>query len=1191
MEKFNTQQLEAINIRNANILVSAGAGSGKTKVLTARVLSFLCDLNNPCSLDDLVIMTFTNAAANEMKSRIRDKILEYIRNKNNDENIRKKLEIELCKLPNANISTIHKFCKRLIDINSQLLGIDPCIKLAGDNETSLILRESINEAIDIKLNENSENFNNFSFSFPNIIDDESIIINFIHFLNAIPFYKLWLENQIKKIENYENNDLHMMYINNLKYLVREYYDDALYMLNLSNDNLNQGDFFENASIFLKIIVDIFDLILKDEINFDEVLSLIKSDDIKISLNKGKSGNAKEAKNEIKEYIKKVKEIFISDKFEDLFIYNYVQNNGYPKIKSDLLEFINLARLALEIYKTKKLDNHIMDTNDLEQYTLEILYGKEPKIDENNNYLPNERADELAAHFKQVFIDEYQDSNRIQECILYALSSERIGKTPNLFMVGDIKQSIYRFRQADPDIFKKKYENYNTENNKLIELSYNYRSYKTVIDFVNIIFSNLFSIDEKSDVNYNGNCKMLYKGEDENVKNTDDFIEYEKKLELMNLEPEVLLLNNGSDDEKVSNEDEYLYIANKIYELIDAGYEYKDIAILSRDLKNVSNDLVKVLNKYNIPCFADIKTGFITLPEIVTTMDFLRIIDNPMQDIPLISVLKSKIFKFGDDDLVSINTFTNDNNIDFYTKLKNFYLNNKGSDLFIKCNYFYDYFENLRSKARFYSVTELIKELYNTDNFYNIISFSKNTANKNANLDLLLTKASDYENSSFRGLFDFIKYIENIESKKMDEGIASILSEDDNIVRIKTIHGSKGLEYKVVILMNIDKNLNKKFSYDFVYDKDYGFACSYVSLNDKIKIDNTIEKNIIKELNDKKEYEEQKRLLYVALTRAKEKLILIGKGKNNNDNSIAKNYFNMIKNFVEIKNIEYSEISKIKDKLEDNIQIKENVLDNEKNQILNCINSSNINFFDDYKYKLETCTEPKTSVSTIKKEFNELVNYINENESETESEFKSVKYDTTDTSIDAAEKGISIHRFLEIIDYNNIDPYKINDVQYLNEFVKKELIRAMEPISSVVKNGLMSKKELEYVKVMDIVKFLNNDRTVNMIHASRNNKLFREKSFMKLLPYDSVHLNNNIDNKTIKPDIIVQGIIDLYYVYDNQITLVDYKTDKSLDENHYIDSYKTQLDIYKKVLESFYDIPVTSTLIYSLSLGKYIDLLL
>ena len=865
-------------------------------------------------------------------------------------------------------------------------------------------------------------------------------------------------------------------------------------------------------------------------------------------------------------------------------------------------------------------------------------------DENGNHIPTETAKKYRDKFVEIAIDEYQDSNLVQEYILNSIS-----RGNNIFMVGDVKQSIYKFRQARPELFLEKYETYGEEhlenNNGLrIQLFKNFRSRENILDITNLIFRNIMS-RSLGDIDYT-NEEYLNLGA--NYKKPEEDINYAGKTDLYVIdlkEEEQIDINSETKEE---TEEEYLensvlearFVANKIQELINSKYkvfdknkkeyrniEYKDIVILLRATSSFAPIYERELVDKGFPVSSDSSQEYLESIEIQTIMSVLKIIDNPMQDIPLVTVMRSIIGGFTDNDLIEIRLV--DKYCNFYEAIEKSILQSN-KELKDKIEKFLQDIEKWRREVEYLSLDELIWKIYTDSGYYNYVGLMPNGKLRQANLKMLFEKAKQYEKTSFKGLFNFINFIDKVKLSSGDMNSAKIISENENVIRIMSIHKSKGLEFPVVFLCSTGKQFNLTDLYkDILLHQDIGIGPKYINYDRKIAYD-TLAKKAIQIKTKKETLSEEERVLYVALTRSKEKLIITGINRdvqkdiekkeqqlqmygNNLENidsnliSIGKSYLDWIE-YVYLKNREEAEkymtfniikkseiienISKNQEELNNNIEqiITENlknITENDKTiEIENILNW-------EYKNYLATTIPSKASVTKLKElengEENNIIlfgtnndiendenvllssasnNIKNaENEREKSSILVKPKFLNEEEKLTGAEKGTLMHLILQKLEIRK-KGYTMNEISELIQKLYENNI-----ITEIERNGINRNK---------ILKFVQSNIYRDLIEAKEIN---REKPFYINIPAKEIF------NKELEENVLVQGIIDLYYIDKNdKLVLVDYKTDyiEEGKEKELIVKYKKQLELYKRALESALNRKVDKIFIYSVYLGKELD---
>ena len=892
MALWTEEQKAVIAHREGNLLVSAAAGSGKTAVLVEHVLSLILEEN--ASLSSLVLMTFTEAAAEEMKERIKKRLEEHLQ-KGYDKRILR----EIALLPTVNISTIHAFCKRLIEENYAGLSIDAHFRIGDTGEMSLLQSDILEELLEEEYEKKEESFLAFVDQFSMGKKDkgiEELILKLYNLASAMPFPKAYLEglleeDALSRREKWEKDLYEDMKsrLENLSLL----YEDALDLCREPNGPIEYEE-----------------RILEER---DQCLALANADtpeDLVRGLENLSFGRLKSTKSEGKEPVKSLRER--GKKTLKAWQENYrllpkeLEEEVEEKGQKRILELVRLCLLFLERYQKEKEERAVLDFSDLEHFALKLLY-------QDVQY--SALADELAKSYREILVDEYQDSNLVQEYIVRALSQERFGK-PNVFQVGDVKQSIYRFRMARPELFLEKYHD---ENYPKIFLRKNFRSDEGVLSAVNTLFFKIMKKDFGG-IEYDlENSLFLGKVRTEEARQEEDSITGKQRRD----QTELLLLelektgptgeegdedskeddskgddgnsasnsaSNSSSDKSLSKlELECKMIAAKVRELLEKGYAYKDMVILLRSPHGVSKEMVDIFGKEGIPAYAELKTGYYSAVEVETVLSFLAIIDNPRQDIPMAAVLRSPLFSFTDEELGEIVLAKGSLYEKPYDKSKENVVNLSlqaekalPPALEEKWQNFQNKLERYRRLSRSLRLHSLLSLIYEETDYYNYVRALPLGEKRQANLDQLLEDAKQFEKGSYSGLFHFIRYIEKVKKQEQDQGEATVFSEKDDLLRIMSIHHSKGLQFKVVFLSQLHKTFNKMDSKaKMLMDAELGLAADYLDLETRIKYP-SLHKIAIKEKGERESLGEELRVLYVAMTRAEEKLILTGVCKNEED---------------------------------------------------------------------------------------------------------------------------------------------------------------------------------------------------------------------------------------------------------------------------------------------------------------------
>ncbi len=1254
--KWTDEQLLAIETRGKNLLVAAAAGSGKTAVLVERIIKIITDDNNPVDIDKLLVVTFTNAAASEMRERIGDAISKKLEEMPDS----KMLQRQLALLNKSNITTIHSFCLDIIKNNFHLIDLDPGFRIGDETECTLIKQDVLIELFEDKYDKEDEDFLNLIEAYCTNRDDErlkEIVLKLYNFSMSGPWPSVWLrekaqEFNINSLDELEKASWYKVLkeslyldLNNAKNgldeaikICEEDSDLAPYLLNLKPE-LNG---IENAINSLNLNLEQIYKAIKD-IEFAYRIKTVKKG-LGDELDKKK---VKSLRDDVKKKINQIKGGVFSVSLDETL--NGIKNM-YPIIKS-------LTELVIEFsdrYVKKKMERVILDFNDLEHLCLKILTCN----DENGEVYASSVAQKFREKFEEVLVDEYQDSNNVQETIISMVSRKDLDN-PNVFMVGDVKQSIYRFRQAKPELFLEKYNSYSEEDNKKnrkIMLYKNFRSREEVIKGVNFIFKSLMSktvgeldYTDKEALNLGASYDEINK---DNVYFQDnEFIDLDKievsgALELhildksSDFEDEKNEINDEDDKENDNEEDlsavaiEARIIAKRIKELINPSdgkcfmvfdknlnryrkITYKDIVILLRSTKNWADTIVEELSFGGIPVYADINTGYFQTIEIRTIMSLLHIIDNPIQDIYTIASMRSPIFAFTSEELADIRILNRDNY--FYLNVKDIaedvYDERINKSLKDKCVYFIEKIGSWREKSLYMPIDEFLWYLYSDTSYYGYVGAMVNGIQRQANLRILFQRAKQYEQTSFKGLFNFINFINKLRKSSGDLGTAKILGENEDVVRIMSIHKSKGLEFPVVFLSGCGKQFNLRDINDsLLFHEELGIGADCTDIKKRIRY-TTLQKYAIKKKFELETLSEEMRILYVALTRAKEKLIITGSSYNL-QKDIDACYKAGVKGFNKVipsellkqksylkwimtalikhkdgdilrqgKN-EFVEISDDLSSWKINFHKKsdfgtENVEDSieKKNISILSLNYSNFEVDEEIRKRLEfrykyrdVCSVPSNiSVSDIKKAEEEIFEPQAENLFSEEKNRKKPRFIMEEKGLSKAEKGTAMHFVMQKLD--------LNKVNLLNEI--------KEQIKNMFEKGLITKDEEESINIFKIQKFFKSNLGQRLLKAYKENKqVFRELPFITEIPVKRIE-KDLIDKIFNNEKLRLQGIIDCFFEEDDGIVLLDYKTDyvENGKEKEILDKYRVQIDLYTETLERVIGKKVKERYLYLFGIDK------
>ena len=1225
--KWTKEQQLAIDTRNSNLLIAAAAGSGKTAVLVERIIKIITNEENPVDIDRLLVVTFTSAAAAEMRERIAQAITKALEVNPKSVNLQKQLTL----LSRANITTMHSFCLDVIKNNFHIIDLDPSFRILDETEGTLIKSEILDDLFEEKYENENKDFLNLVEAYSTSKDDaklKDIILDLYKFAMSGPWPEKWLlekseEFNIKSMDELNNTK----WIKVLKENLRIELDGLISMeknaMELSSETSGLEPYVETfesdireLTILLNAISDNIETLYKtiNSFTFSKLKTVRKAnvEDTDIQ------DRVKKIRDDCKKKIGKLKENIFSMTPEEMLS---SIKNSYKYVKT-------LAEIVIEFnnrFAEIKKEKGSLDFNDLEHLCLKILTNKEHNV-----------ASKYREFFDEVLVDEYQDSNNVQEAIINLVSRKNTDN-PNVFMVGDVKQSIYRFRQAKPELFLEKYNSYSKDEgkNRKIQLYKNFRSRLEVINGVNFIFKELMSKEvgeleyteeeslnlgasykenEEEDVIVGGKIELNILDKSEESEREDEN-EEEEDIGYINLEARIVA---EKIKELISGKDGKVY---KVQDKNTGEYRritYKDIVILLRTTKNWAEVFLDEIGSEGIPIYSDTGTGYFESIEIRTMMSLLKVIDNPMQDIPLIALLRSPIMEFSAEELADLRLVNKSNyfyeNIELVSEGKA----DVSEELKNKCINFINKLNIWREKAVYTPIDEFIWFLYMDTAYYGFVGAMPNGVLRQANLRILFQRAKQYEETSFKGLFNFINFINKLRKSSGDMGSAKILGENEDVVRIMSIHKSKGLEFPVVFLSGCGKQFNlMDLNKNILYHDELGFGPEYVDLDKRISY-STLPKEAIKERIKLETLSEEMRILYVAFTRAKEKLIITGTASSV-DKLVKKSCTaaaldeNIILPSEVMKGKSYLEwicmaLCKHRDgealrdiygsndihiKLDDSMwDIKlwkkeqlsvesypQNVDNLDKNLCItlkNNVNNEEIEKRLSYKYKFNEVTHLKSnfSVSDLKKK-----NYEEETDSSIvelyphKNEIKP-KFLQEDRGLTSAEKGTAMHFVMQKLDLNKVN--------------SKEEIKSQ--LKDMVLKELISEEEYKVINVSKIRGFFTSNLGKRLLKANeKENNIFRELPFYTEI--SCLETDENLPKEIANEKVRLQGVIDCFFYEGDNVILLDYKTDyvEKGKEEEVVDKYRIQLKYYKDALEKITGKKVSESYLYLFSLGKEVEI--
>ncbi len=1190
-------------------------GSGKTAVLVERIINKV--IVDKVDIDKILIVTFTSAAASEMRERILEAIYKKIEENPTDNNLQKQIIL----LNKSNISTIHSFCLDVIRNNFYEIDASANFRVADSAEIELLKQEVIDDLFEEKYLSEDKDFEKLLNTYTDYRGDENLrqlVLNIYKFIQSSPFPEKWLNEQVDKfnLENKLESDFSetiwgKILLENFK---EEILDSILKLKQVERDLCQFEELIK------------YQLVIREDINNLENLqnntnSWEHTYNLATELSWSKWPSDKKVTLQLKDDAKQIRDGIkkkVLSIIEKYLIYNSKQAN------SDIFEMYSvlnsIKELVLEFsqkFSSKKREKNIVDFNDIEHFALNILL----KTDENGRIYETDVARKYKQKFEEIAIDEYQDSNLVQEYILKSVS-----KGNNIFMVGDVKQSIYKFRQARPELFLEKYDTYKLKGEKIttgmkIQLFKNFRSRQNVLDLTNLVFENIMS-KNLGDICYNENEFLNYGA---------NFPENESCTENDIAELDIIDLHQTQEDIEEDTEEiqpqeriedivlEAKYVAEKIKDIINSNYmvydkkqgyrkvTFKDIVILLRSTKASAPIFEKEISNLNMPVFSDVSSEYLETMEIQTMICLLKIIDNPMQDIPLVTVLRSSIGGFSDNELVEIRG--NDKGISFYESLINKKEELK-SDLNNKIKIFLANLKRWQNQEKYMPLDELIWQIYNDTNFYNYVTLLPNGGLRQANLKMLFERAKQYESASFKGLFNFINFIDKLHSNSGDLSSAKLIGENENVIRIMSIHKSKGLEFPIVFLCCTGKQFNLQDLNDsIILHQDLGFGPKYINAEKKIEY-TTLAKEAIRIKSKIETLSEEMRVLYVALTRAKEKLIITGLCKDvektfeekesliqmykSEDKSINHILLKKYKSYLDwLELVYFNNIDNISNYMNVNIIKKADLLKSLNNKqvtqdkvniIEKLNNKSNENRAEKckeletilkWKYMyIDSSTIPtKTSVTKLKElKCENVAKTCSEdkdsltNNGESKFAIARPRFLNDEIQITNAQKGTLMHLCFQ----------KLNEKKDYTIDMLKQLVDDLE------KRNIITSLEKESINMYKLYSYTQSNLFKQLKNAK---KVYKEQPFYINLTDDEIYGNGLQDN------ILVQGIIDLYFINEfDEAILVDYKTDyvEKGKQNDLVKKYETQLNIYKKALEQATGRQVKKSFIYSVYLEELLS---
>ena len=1284
---WTTEQQQVIDLRNRNILVSAAAGSGKTAVLVERIVKIITDKNHPVDIDHLLIVTFTNAAAAEMRERIGNAIEKALDEQPGNEHLLRQLTL----IHNAQITTIDSFCLYVVRNHFHEIDLEPNFRIGDEGELKLLREDVLGRVLEQNYEEPSEAFSDFVEGYASGRTDAALnemILQLYEFSRSYPWPEKWLDSfvGIYRIENREELDRAEWLApltENICFVLKDC--EQLLKQALAITQQDDGpDMYEKA---VQSDLEKYESLSKLT-SFCELygaLSDIKYD--RLASSRGFEGDpdklelVKSLREQAKDVVKKIcKQYF--------FCSPEMMIEQLERTEPMLEEVVRLTKQFADEFAAAKRRKNLVDFHDVEHFALQILVDEETEK-------AKKTAEEFRDTFEEIMIDEYQDSNEVQETLLRSISREERGEN-NIFMVGDVKQSIYRFRLARPELFMKKYDSYSLEESttQRIDLHKNFRSREEVLTCTNDIFYKIM-VRSLGNVEYDAEA-ALYPGasypaiEMKKTAGKEETAEEQTKQSIADFTPEILLADSNDElleDTEFSDKKtlEAKIVAEEIRHLMKTqpvtdkatgelrAARYSDIVILLRSLSGWADSLVEVLNGNGIPAHTVSSTGYFSTVEVQTVLSMLRLLDNPRQDIPMAAVLRSPMAGLTDEELAVLRL--EDGSVPFHEAVlelaEGLYEEDGQKEIsdseadseadqkqgrnadektenhieitaHRKLLKFYKKYKQLRQLVPDTPIHELIEIILRETGYGHYVAAMPAGSRRTANLNMLLEKAAAYEKTSYKGLFHFVRYIDELQKYDVDFGEADMVGENEDVVRIMSIHKSKGLEFPIVIVSGMGKNFNKQDTRSkMVLHPELGIGLDYMDGKKRIKSPTIAKKAIAKQI-DLENLGEELRVLYVALTRAKEKLILTGTLKDAAEKvefyrqqanlskaadrplsyltrEGASGYLDWIlpavlsygdKYPVRIVGAAELVLDEVENQLEQNEDLTERIEEIEAADT-QLVGQLKQRFSQRYPYQTDILRKNKYSVSELKhramrekfeaEQEETIPAFLEEPVTPTIPLFiqreESVEQETANRG---ALRGTAVHRVMECYDFTSE-----KSVQEQMDAMEKE-----EKITADMRT---------LVKERIVADFVSSETGKRMALAQRMGALYREKPFVMGFTEEELEnygfgagaqmIENEAQTENAQQEImsenvsqenhmheedltLIQGIIDVFWIEDDGITVLDYKTDRVDTAQELIDRYATQLKLYADALERVFatrKLKVKEILIYSFRLEKLISI--
>lgn len=1219
--QWTDEQQKVIDLRERNILVSAAAGSGKTAVLVERILQMISEGQRPLDVDQLLVVTFTRAAAAQMKDRLMRALEEKLETDPDNEHLQKQTTL----IHHAQITTIDGFCSYVIRNYFQQIDLDPGFRIADEGEQKLLMQDVLAQVLEDAYEEKDPEFMQLAASLDSGRSDdrlEDTVLKLFSLSQSHPWPKIWLRECLAPYEVETTQELlNQPWMQQIENRTGELVKEALVLNRQAADiALSEGgpaQYMEALEADREFLEQV-----KAAKGYDRLQALLTGWKPRALSRKSVPGMQEAKKLQVQELRNRVKEL-VQEKITKTF-YRDTPEEILAKQKMTAPAVRGLIRLTgqfMEKFYAAKQEKNLLDFSDVEHLALKALINRK----EDGSEELTEAALELSRQYAEIMIDEYQDSNLVQEKILTAVSRQSRG-VHNLFMVGDVKQSIYKFRLARPELFLEKYDTYTLEDNSCqrVDLHKNFRSRPQVIDSVNRIFSRIMT-RSLGGISYDPSV-YLYPGASWPDAQKDEY------------GTEILLMEKDTEEAKETasaRELEAMLVADRIRQMVGketifdrkTGENRKvrcgDIVILLRSLKGWSDVFAQVLKDRGIPSYSVSRVGYFSAPEVVVVLQFLRLLDNPRQEIPLTAVLTSPIVGLQADDLARIKNCGPKDPL-YVCARKYPDSADKEQALAEQLTVFWTTYEDMREKTSYMTVREILTYLYEKTGYLDDVTAMPAGEQRRANLLMLIEKAAEYEKSSYSGLFHFVRYIDNLKKYEVDFGEAQTGGEETDMVRIMSIHNSKGLEFPVVIAAGMGKNFNLMDTREMVTlhpDLGVGMPCIDTQLRTR---EETLYHCVLQNVLREETLGEELRILYVALTRAEQKLILTGtlsqaekkvtaamEAAGDAALSYGKLFFasscmdwllpalggtgalealagqlelpvrtvctkqeladgDLSLRLMSVEELVEGELTEQMGTMAAGEMLREidpdTIYDNETRKKL----EEKLEY--EYPYHHLQNMPAKLSVSELKlKAYEEEQGHSLFEEPEVIPYIPAFMQGSRQTASAGALRGTAYHRMMECLDYE----------------AAAAGISVKEQIRRLTDSGMLSAADADMLRPEDFEKFLSGALGRRMQAAQREGRLYRERQFF--LTVDAQEADEQW--KESQETLLIQGIIDAYFETEQGLVLVDYKTDRveTEDGSDLVEKYRVQLNYYAQALQRLTGQPVAQKLIYSFALHRELPL--